>query len=85
MKHGQRPVAVAVRQLAEGLEVMVEDAGPGFPAGHEAAAGTGLGMRLLRSLAGTGEGALRVDREAPHGRIFVRTGFGGRADAEAEG
>ena len=76
-KHGGRPVRVAIHRVSGGLEIAVDDAGAGFPLDHDPAGGRGLGMRILRSLAGGGEGAVRVDRSVPHGRILVRTSWGG--------
>jgi two-component sensor histidine kinase len=86
MKHGKRPVGVAVRQLDEGLEVAVEDVGSGFPADYDPSSSQGLGMRLVVALASAPEGQpVRVDRSKPHGRVVVRTGFGGERPPEAPG
>jgi two-component sensor histidine kinase len=44
------PVAVDFRVTDNGYELSVTDEGPGLPPGFDAAASTGLGMRLIRSL-----------------------------------
>ena len=67
--------AEARQQIAEAdsLQVSVADEGPGFPAGFDPAASVGLGLRIVSSLAGAGQGAaIAVDRSVPSGRIVVR-------------
>ena len=67
-KHGAGRITVALRQAATGLEVVVTDEGPGF--GKDV--GTGLGMRLIRSLAkGDPAVAVRFDHSVPFGRVTV--------------
>lgn len=67
-KHGAGRITVALRQAAAGLEVVVTDEGPGF--GKDV--GTGLGMRLIRSLAkGDPATAVRFDHSVPFGRVTV--------------
>ncbi len=69
MKYGQGRIHVSLRRVEGGLEVVVEDEGPGFTEGVEP---KGLGMRLVRALAkGDPTRALMVDRTAGHGRVVV--------------
>jgi two-component sensor histidine kinase len=68
------------RDDADLLTITVRDEGPGLPPGFDPAAGKGLGMRIIRALAGqlgadldvraSGSGAefiIRVPMHAPHG------------------
>ena len=72
VKYGQGRVLVSLRRVPAGLEVMVEDGGPGFPASFDPARRTGLGMRLIAALAkGEGAKAIRVDRDVPYSRVVV--------------
>ena len=69
LKHGDGAVRIGLRRAPAGLEVTVEDEGPGF---GEAEAPSGLGMRLMTALAkGDPAKAVRVDRTAGHGRVVV--------------
>ena len=72
VKYGQGRVTVGLRRVPAGLEVVVEDGGPGFPLSFDPARRTGLGMRLIAALAkGEGAKAIRVDRDVPHSRVVV--------------
>lgn len=72
-KHGQGRITVAMREVPAGIELVVSDEGPGFRDKEERAGpGTGLGMRLIRSLAkGDPARAIQPDRNATHGRVTV--------------
>jgi two-component sensor histidine kinase len=71
-KYGARPIAVKVEGTQAGLLVTVEDTGNGFPPGFDPySGGSGLGMRLITTLANPAPGSVRVDRSVPHGRISV--------------
>jgi two-component sensor histidine kinase len=54
-----------------------EDEGAGFPADLDLSQASGLGMRLIRTLAGPGEGRVSVDHAARGGRIVVRVAASG--------
>ncbi len=72
LKYGQGNVTVGLRRVPAGLEVAVEDGGPGFPDSFDPRRKTGLGMRLIAALAkGEGVEAIRVDRDVPHSRVVV--------------
>ena len=72
VKYGAGQVTVRVRRVETGIEVVVEDEGPGFGRDFVASKRSGLGMRLIASLAkGTAAQAIRVDAAATHGRIAV--------------
>ncbi len=84
LKHGRGNVRIAVCRDADGLEVSVADGGGGFPPEFDPASGQGLGMRMVTALAKAPDGgAIRIDRSVPHGRVVVRTAFGG-TDQTAE-
>jgi len=69
IKYGRGTITVSLRRVGTGIEVVVEDEGPGFTEGVEP---KGLGMRLVRALAkGDPTRALTVDRTAGHGRVVV--------------
>lgn len=53
LKYGAGPIAVTVREAPGGVDIGVRDAGPGFPAGFDAACSRSLGMRLVNALART--------------------------------
>lgn len=68
-KYSEGPIRVALRRVEAGLEVVVEDNGPGF---NGTAEPKGLGMRMVRALAkGDSAQALQVDRTVPYGRVVV--------------
>ena len=72
LKHGTGRVQVSLTEAPQGLQVCVEDDGPGFPPEFEARRSCGLGMRLVVALAkGNPKQAVVVDRSAPHGRVLV--------------
>ncbi len=67
-KYGGGAVAVRVRPAAAGVEIVVEDAGAGFPPGFDQASRGSLGMRLIAALARTPD-AVTVSHV--HGRTLV--------------
>jgi two-component system, sensor histidine kinase PdtaS len=73
LKYGRGTVSVRVVAEAKSqFNVIVEDEGDGFPDSFPKPQGTGLGMRLVTTYAGTGPDAVFVDRSVPFGRIVVR-------------
>jgi two-component sensor histidine kinase len=73
LKYGRG--AVVVRLAADEKDILrlaVEDEGDGFPDTFPKPQGTGLGMRLVMTYAGTGPDAIVVDRSVPFSRIVVR-------------
>lgn len=70
-KYGARPIAVELAQTERGLRITVEDRGPGFPPGFDPNRGSGLGMRLIGTLASPGPDSITIDRSVPYGRISV--------------
>ena len=81
VKHGTGQVGVRIRLGASGLEVEVEDDGPGFGAEFAIDGVTGLGMRLVASIAKGGKDGVDVDRAADRGRIRVVLAVGEGAAA----
>jgi PAS domain S-box-containing protein len=72
LKYGDGRVLVSLRRVPAGLEVVVEDHGPGFPEAFDPGRRSGLGMRLITALAkGEGPTAIQVDRNVPHSRVVV--------------
>ena len=72
VKYGAGRVRVQLRRQATGAELVVEDEGPGFPAGFEPSHGRGLGMRLILAMAKAGRDAITIDRSVAHGRVTCR-------------
>lgn len=72
MKHGTGRVLVTLRPVPEGVQVSVEDEGPGFAEGLGGRMAGRLGMRLVTALAkGDPATAVTIDRSVPHGRVVV--------------
>lgn len=72
VKYGAGQIKVKVAQLGAELQVVVEDEGQGFAPDAVPGKRTGLGMRLIASLArGKANEAVRVDRTVPFGRVSV--------------
>ncbi len=73
LKYGRGVVRVLFRARgADGApELVVEDEGPGLPAGFDPAAAAGFGMRLVIGLL-EGGGGIAVDRAAGHTRFVAR-------------
>lgn len=72
-KHGQGRITVAMRAVPTGIELVVSDEGPGFQdAPARGTSGSGLGMRLIRTLAkGDPARSVQPDRDVPYGRVVV--------------
>ncbi len=75
VKYGAGCVTVRVIRTGPGLQVTVDDEGPGFPPETDRAGG--LGMRLIAALAkGAAGPAINVDRTVGHGRVVVNISLG---------
>jgi PAS domain S-box-containing protein len=73
LKYGRGKVSVRVAaDEKESFRIIVEDEGDGFPESFPKPQGTGLGMRLVTTYAGTGPNAVIVDRSVPFSRIIVQ-------------
>jgi two-component sensor histidine kinase len=70
LKYGQGEVKVSVHVVRHVVRIAVEDEGPGFPPDFDPAQSSGLGMRLVISMA-RGADAVHVDRGAATSRIVV--------------
>lgn len=76
IKYGAGDIKVSLGRLPAGLEVAVEDGGPGFPDSFDPSSRKGLGMRLVLALAkGDAATAIRVDRDVPHSRVVATLTF----------
>ena len=76
IKYGSGGITVTLRRLPSGMEVTVEDGGPGFPASFDPSSRKGLGMRLVLALAkGDPTMAIRVDRDVPHSCVVATLTF----------
>ena len=86
LRHGAPPVTVAVRRVGATVELAVRDQGQGIPDGEgervfeafyrpaqrgEAAGGWGLGLALVRQIAGRHGAAVRHETPADGGARFV--------------
>jgi two-component sensor histidine kinase len=72
LKHGAGRVLVSLTAVPVGLQVCVEDEGPGLPPEFEPRRSDGLGMRLVVALAkGDPKQAVVIDQSVPHGRVVV--------------
>ena len=72
LKHGTGRVLVSVTLVPAGVQVGVEDEGPGFPPEFDPRKSDGLGMRLVVALAkGDPSQAVVIDRSVPHGRVVA--------------
>ena len=72
IKHGAGRIRVRLRPSPGGLQVQVDDEGPGFPPDFDARRSGGLGMRLIVALAkGDAAQAVTIDRSVPHGSVVV--------------
>src|SRR5205823_5137457 len=72
LKYGAGTITLRLRRVAEELELVVEDEGPGFPPGFDPAASRGLGMRVATTLTRQAGGTLELDRSAAGGRVVLR-------------
>lgn len=72
LKYGRGVIAVSLEPTAQGALLSVTDEGPGFPENFPEPQGTGLGMRLVRTYAGSGVDSVEVDRSVPYSRITVK-------------
>ncbi len=72
LKHGAGRVLVSLRRVAEGLQIRVEDEGPGFPPDFVPQRSKSLSMRLVTALAkGDPAQSVVVDRSVPHGCVVA--------------
>ena len=72
LKHGAGRVLVSLRAVPGGLQVRVEDEGPGFPPDFAPRLSGSLGMRLVTALAkGDPAQALVIDQSAGHGCVVA--------------
>lgn len=70
LKHGDGTVTISLHPVQAGVEIVVEDEGPGFT--FRPGMPSGLGMRLMTALAkGNPAEAVRVDTSAPNSRVVV--------------
>ena len=74
LKYGTGPVAVQVRRTEQGVDILVEDSGPGFPADFSPGAGSSLGMRLVAALARRRD-AVAISRSANTTLVTVHVTF----------
>ena len=62
-KHGKGRITVSLEaNTAKGYALSVSSDGPSLPEGFDLAAGTGMGMRIVRSFVKRISGELRIDR-----------------------
>lgn len=72
LKHGAGRVLVNLRSVAEGLQIRVEDEGPGFPPDFVPQLSKSLSMRLVTALAkGDPAQSVVIDRSVPHGCVVA--------------
>jgi len=72
LKHGAGRVLVRLDRVPGGLQIRVEDEGPGFPTDLVPQLSGSLGMRLVTALAkGDPAQALVIDRSASHGCVVA--------------
>ncbi len=72
LKHGTGRVLVSLSSVPGGLQVRVEDEGPGFPPDFAPRLSGSLGMRLVTALAkGDPAQALVIDQSAGHGCVVA--------------
>ncbi len=72
LKHGAGRVLVSLRGVPGGVQVRVEDEGPGFPPDFAPRLSGRLGMRLVTALAkGDPAQALVIDQSAGHGCVVA--------------
>lgn len=73
-KHaGGGAITLSLGMAEDGEAVLAcDDEGPGFPDDLDPAKGSGLGMRLIRTLAGRGADRVSIERGGASGRVRVR-------------
>ncbi len=71
LNYGEGRILVAVRRVADDIEVAVEDEGVGFPEGFDVAQSGNLGMRLVAAMSVRGRQATWVDRGVCPSRIVT--------------
>jgi two-component system, sensor histidine kinase PdtaS len=72
LKYGEGRVVIRVQPSAEGIELITDDEGEGFPSDFAPAKSGGFGMRLIGALAMRGPMSITVDRSVPFSRIVVQ-------------
>lgn len=78
IKYGAGTIAVTVQHVPGRVAVVVEDQGPGFPAGFGIASDAGFGLHLVREICAKTGGSASIDRAVAHGRVSALIGV--RAD-----
>ncbi|MCY0386712.1 PAS domain-containing protein [Robbsia sp. Bb-Pol-6] len=71
MKYGKGRITVDLERTQDAVKLTVADEGSGFPKDFPKPQGTGLGMRLVKTYAGFGDGSILVDRTVPFSRLIV--------------
>ncbi|MGI4861292.1 MAG: sensor histidine kinase [Janthinobacterium lividum] len=71
MKYGKGRITVDLERIDGMVKLTVADEGSGFPDDFPKPQGTGLGMRLVKTYAGFGDGSIAVDRSVPFSRLVV--------------
>ncbi len=74
LKYGDGAITVRVRRTEPGVDITVEDAGPGFAGDFNPGAGSSLGMRLIAALART-PNPITVSRLPTGAAVAVRVAF----------
>jgi two-component sensor histidine kinase len=82
LKYGEGQVVLKVRRYPDGLELIAEDEGRGFPAEFVPAASNGFGMRLMAALAMNGPASVVIDHSVPFARIVVKAALTGVSDRD---
>lgn len=73
-KHGSGLIEITYRSRGDMREVSVCDEGPGLPPGFDPSAGTGLGLRVVRSLVRQLRGTVTAgSRSSGHGTCYTVT------------
>jgi PAS domain S-box-containing protein len=70
-KYGKGTTRLSLARGPGGIEVAVQDGGPGFADDFDPTKSQGLGMRVALALARQLRGSLTVDRSVPSGRVVL--------------